>query len=122
MLFIDFSIFYGIIGIETGQSVLLCERRTNMKKCLVFLLAMMILMCPLSALASNEVAVKINGEDIEFDVPAQIINDRTMLPMRKIFEVLSATVEWFGETQVIMATRGGFHHGDANRPAKPTYK
>ena len=43
---------------------------------------------------------------MQFDVPAQIIGDRTMVPMRKIFETFNAQIEWFGETQVIMATRG----------------
>jgi len=77
----------------------------NMKKILACILVCLVLM-PFGAMASNDVAVQINGEPVQFDVPAQIIGDRTMVPMRKIFETFNAQIEWFGETQVIMATRG----------------
>ncbi len=76
-----------------------------MKK-IVALLLVCILLLPLSALASNDVAVHINGSPVAFDVPAQIIGDRTMVPMRKIFETFSASVEWIERSQTIMATRG----------------
>ena len=76
-----------------------------MKKVLACILACLMLL-PMGAMASNDVAVQINGVPVEFDVPAQIIGDRTMVPMRKIFETFRAQIEWFGETQVIMATRG----------------
>ncbi len=64
------------------------------------------LLCPLTVSASNDVAVKIDGVAINFDVPAQIIGDRTMVPMRKIFETLSCEVEWLPKSQSIFATRG----------------
>ena len=35
-----------------------------------------------------------NGEEIQLDVPARIINDRTMVPLRAISEALDARVEW----------------------------
>ncbi len=76
-----------------------------MKKVLACILVCLMLL-PMGAMASNDVAVQINGVPVEFDVPAQIIGDRTMVPMRKIFETFKAQIEWFGETQVIMATRG----------------
>lgn len=76
-----------------------------MKKIMVCLLVCLMLL-PVGATASNDVAVQINGVPVEFDVPAQIIGDRTMVPMRKIFETFKAQIEWFEETQVIMATRG----------------
>lgn len=76
-----------------------------MKKIAVLLLVCCLL-CPLSALASNDVAVHINGTPVKFDVPAQIIDNRTMVPMRKIFETYSASVEWIERSQTIIATRG----------------
>lgn len=76
-----------------------------MKKVMACILVCLMLL-PVGAMASNDVAVQINGVPVEFDVPAQIIGDRTMVPMRKIFETFRAQIEWFGETQVIMATRG----------------
>lgn len=42
----------------------------------------------------NEITVIFDGEKLEFDSDPVIINDRTMVPMRKIFEELGATVDW----------------------------
>ncbi len=55
----------------------------------------------------DEITVKLNGSPISFDVPPQIINDRTMVPLRAIFEALGADVEWNGEKQTILAVKGG---------------
>ena len=51
-------------------------------------------------------SVVLNGEKIEFDVNPMIINDRTMVPMRKIFEKLGAQVEWVEQSEMIFATKG----------------
>lgn len=58
------------------------------------------LVSPLPALAEDEISVKINGSLLSFDVPPQIINGRTMVPMRKIFETLGANVEWNDELKL----------------------
>ena len=57
------------------------------------------------ASANEEVSVVLDGEVLDFDVQPQIINGRTMVPMRKIFESLGATVEWENSTQLIRAKR-----------------
>ncbi len=75
-----------------------------MKKFLACIL-ICVFLCPMGAAASNAVAVKINGEPVKFDVPAQIIADRTMVPMRKIFETFSFEVAWIPEIQLILAAR-----------------
>ncbi len=74
-----------------------------MKK-IALLLLLCMLLCPLSAFASNDVAVQINGKLQVFDVPAQIINDRTMVPMRHIFETYGGTVSWIPTSQTIVST------------------
>lgn len=51
----------------------------------------------------NNITVILDGNQIEFDVPPQLINDRTMVPMRAIFEALGATVEWNGDTNTVTA-------------------
>ena len=43
---------------------------------------------------------------MEFDQNPVIYNDRTLVPMRKIFEALGAQVEWDGETQTVTGVRG----------------
>jgi hypothetical protein len=51
----------------------------------------------------SEISVYVNGQRLNFDVPPCIINGRTMVPMRAIFEALGATVEWDGAEQKITA-------------------
>lgn len=59
---------------------------------------------------NDSILVQLNGEVIDFTdangakVEPQIINNRTMVPMRKIFEVFGANVSWSGETRSITAT------------------
>lgn len=48
--------------------------------------------------------MQINGEDFELDVPAQIIDDRTMVPVRAISESFNAKVEWVPETRTVIVT------------------
>ena len=48
---------------------------------------------------SGEIDVYLDGEKIEFDVSPQIINGRTMVPIRAIFEKMGANVNWNNETR-----------------------
>ncbi|KRE99406.1 hypothetical protein ASG89_28000 [Paenibacillus sp. Soil766] len=52
----------------------------------------------------KSVAVKVNGSNL--DVEAHLIDGRTMVPLRAIFERLSATLEWEATTRTITATKG----------------
>lgn len=45
------------------------------------------------------IKVILNGKQLEFDVEPMLINSRTMVPMRVIFEALGAKVDWDGTTQ-----------------------
>ena len=53
------------------------------------------------------ISVKISGQDVNFDVPPQIINDRTMVPMRAIFEALGYSVDWNEQDRRITAVKNG---------------
>ncbi|MBQ6554231.1 MAG: hypothetical protein IJL89_03260 [Firmicutes bacterium] len=55
--------------------------------------------------AADSINVIINGEPMYSDVPAQIIEGRTMVPMRGVFEALDADVNWNGETKTITACK-----------------
>ena len=46
------------------------------------------------ALQIGSAAYTVNGQAFEFDVPAETINDRTMLPLRAIAEALGKEVSW----------------------------
>lgn len=74
-----------------------------MKKILISLSA--ILMMFSFTAHAQDVTVKVNGSVLGPPVPAQIVNDRTMLPMRSIFERLGAQVTWLEEDRIIVATK-----------------
>ena len=76
-----------------------------MKKIISILISTIVILSSIGVSAAESVTVTLNGNPIEFDVPAQIINDRTMVPMRKIFESLGATVDWVEQQQGIIATK-----------------
>lgn len=57
------------------------------------------------AIADDGIKVKLNGALLAFDVPPQTIKDRTMVPMRKIFEALGATVEWDEQANTATAVK-----------------
>jgi hypothetical protein len=48
----------------------------------------------------------VNGNAVQIDAPAEIMNGRTFLPLRAISEALGATVDWIAETQGITVTLG----------------
>ena len=79
-----------------------------MKKLLsIFITTVMLIsLCSTVCLAADEVSVMVNGEKIEFDVKPFIENNRTMVPLRGVFESLGATVSWDGESRTVFVKRG----------------
>lgn len=60
-----------------------------------------------SVIADDEIKVELDGSAIEFDVPPQIIEDRTLVPLRAIFEALGAEVEWDDATKTVSSQKAG---------------
>lgn len=58
-----------------------------------------------SASTAKEITVKLDGTKISFDVEPQIIDGRTMVPLRKIFEEIGALVKWDSETKTVSARK-----------------
>ena len=54
----------------------------------------------------NKITVIMNGREVSFDEMPQIINGRTMVPMRGLFEMLGATVNYDSNTRLITAQKG----------------
>ena len=80
-----------------------------MKKLAIFLVTLITITGILgsSALAEEvDVPIYVDGKKIEFDVMPQIIEGRTRVPMRKIFEALGAMVTWDDESKTATAKRG----------------
>lgn len=76
-----------------------------MKK-IIGLLSLVSLFISSTAYAAREVDVRLNCITLEFDQPAIISENRTMVPLRKIFESLGAQVEWDDLTRTAIATKG----------------
>ncbi len=57
-------------------------------------------------LANGEISVYLDDEKIQFDVAPLLINGRTMVPMRAIFEKLGAVVYWDNNTRTAIAQKG----------------
>lgn len=58
----------------------------------------------------GEITVKIDGVEVVFPDQKPILhNDRTMVPMRAIFEALGADVAWDNDTNTAMAKRGDIY-------------
>lgn len=56
--------------------------------------------------ASTNINVTINGQVLYSDQPPILENGRVLVPMRTIFEVVGAEVEWNPKTQAVKATKG----------------
>ncbi len=57
--------------------------------------------------ADSNIVVFLDGKQLIFDVPPSVVDNRTMVPLRSIFESLGAIVEWDQGTQTAIATKGG---------------
>ena len=59
----------------------------------------------------NAVKVMVNGEYVNFDVLPQIINNRTMIPLRAVVEAFGAEVTWYNDSRSIRI-RGKYPNSD----------
>lgn len=55
-------------------------------------------------LTLNSETYYVNGEAKTLDVPAMLINDRTMIPIRAISESLGCKVDWDGDNHMVVIT------------------
>ncbi len=77
-----------------------------MKKIIISIVLCLALMLPVMASADSDISVEINGVKLETPVAPRIVDGRTMLPMRAIFEALGAQVMWVQDGRMIFATKG----------------
>lgn len=76
-----------------------------MKKILAIILMMCLILSCISVCAQDSITVLLDGQALSFDVEPQIINSRTMVPMRAIFTALGASVDWVDEHKLIIASK-----------------
>lgn len=58
-----------------------------------------------STISAKEISVELDGRTLSFDVKPQLIDGRTMVPLRTIFEEIGALVKWDGDTQTASARK-----------------
>jgi alpha-tubulin suppressor-like RCC1 family protein len=56
---------------------------------------------------ADTIKVDLNGKAVHFEQFPVLINETTMVPMRKLFELLGAKIDWDGETSTVTATKQG---------------
>lgn len=88
-----------------------------MKKLLIGLGLLATLFFCVPAFAHPPITVYVDGTKVNFDQPPIIKDDRTLVPMRRIFEALDAQVFWDEPSQTVMAVHDTdvvlFHIGKA---------
>lgn len=78
-----------------------------MKKILSVVLAMLLMLTSFVAFADSDITLTLNGVTIQTDVAPVIVNDRTMVPFRAIFEALNIEVNWSDALRKVYATSEG---------------
>lgn len=57
------------------------------------------------ACANDDVQVQVDGKSLDFDVAPIIVNDRTLVPLRTIFEELGLNVQWDEKNRTVIGTK-----------------
>ena len=78
-----------------------------MKRFLIPFVAFFLLWIPCGIVTAEEpITVTVNGSRLLFDTDPVTESDRTLVPLRVIFESLGATVRWEDATQTAVAVKG----------------
>ena len=81
-----------------------------MKKVLCLVLTIALLVSSFAfqtAFAEDDIKVLVNGKSLTMDQPPVLVNDRTLVPVRAIFEALGAKVDWNNDTNTATGVLGG---------------
>lgn len=80
-----------------------------MKKLVSILLCAIMLMSTFvcTSVFADSIKVVINGENLKMDQPPVLESDRTLVPMRAIFEALGAKVSWNNDTETATGVKNG---------------
>ena len=104
-----YDIIFTSIGIQQRilkrctHDLIILKGEFFMKKQIFALAALASFTMSATAFAARPTVVKVGGEEIESDVAPQIINNRTFVPLRAIFEALDIAVDYDAATKTITA-------------------
>lgn len=74
--------------------------------CLSLMISVLAHILIIPTAAAQSIIVTLNGQPLQFDVEPMLANNRTMVPMRAIFEAFGATVDWEQNTKAAVAVKG----------------
>ena len=82
--------------------------KKSIKNVFCVLLSATMLLGGVSAVYGGEksISLQINGSEISAEVPPTVIDGRTMVPVRAIFEAVGANIDFNAETKTITAKKG----------------
>lgn len=82
--------------------------KKSIKNVFCVLLSATMLLGGVSAVYGGEksISLQINGSEISAEVPPTVIDGRTMVPVRAIFEAVGANIDFDAETKTITAKKG----------------
>ena len=69
----------------------------------LFLVVLLVVTLPNLSFAQNMATVEINGIKLIMDEPPTLVNGRTLVPLRAIFEALNVTPMWDPSTKTVTA-------------------
>lgn len=72
----------------------------------MFAIIFTLIVVPINVRGQEAVKVTVDGKLLQFDVPPTIINGRTLVPLRAIFEALGVEPVWDGQTRTVTAKKG----------------
>ena len=82
--------------------------KKSIKNVFCVLLSATMLLGGVSAVYGGEksISLQVNGREISAEVPPTVIDGRTMVPVRAIFEAVGANIDFDAETKTITARKG----------------
>ena len=78
----------------------------TLKIVLLSMIVLVVLSSTIFAQGENKITVIIDNKEIVFDVSPIVIEDRTRVPFRKIFEIYGFKVDWAESTSTVLANKG----------------
>ncbi|MEW6182695.1 MAG: stalk domain-containing protein [Bacillota bacterium] len=73
---------------------------------ITFFAAALLVLVAAAGVAQAAPAVVLDGKQLSFDVPPEILQGRVLVPMRALFEAVDAEVQWDGDTGTVTARKG----------------
>ena len=80
-----------------------------MKKIISFILTVVLVvsLCTFApAMADDSISVTVDGKAQQYDVMPVIVDSRTLVPMRGIFEALGAEIAWDDASKTVTGKKG----------------